>query len=202
MLSQILRHEALRLDIYIQPDGFCSLRQLLACPWLTRLNTTQADVERIVQGDTKRRFQLMHKHQNLMIRAVQGHSMTLVEDKRLLQTVTLNNMPDCCVHGTYRKHFESIKQNGLLAGGRQGRALRKHVHFSSFNPGDKRVISGMRYNCDIAIWIDLEKAIRANVPFYLSANQVLLSPGIGGVIAPKYFTHARDLKTMQDLPLD
>eukprot|EP00438_Fugacium_kawagutii_P023720 Skav228047 [mRNA] locus=scaffold1188:212826:213635:+ [translate_table: standard] len=201
-LSQILRHRALEFDIDVQPDGFCFLHQVLACPWLASLKTSQVDIEKIVAGNDKKRFELKGKDGQMMIRAVQGHSMKVVEDNHLLQNVDPENLPDCCVHGTYRKHFESIKKKGLLAGGRQGQTFRNHVHFSSFNPGDKRVISGMRYDCEIAIWIDLEKAVRDKVPFYLSANQVLLSPGIDGVIDKKYFTHARDLKTMEDLPLD
>ena len=34
-------------------------------------------------------------------------------------------------HGTYRKHFESIKQNGLLAGGGQGSGCCKCWHLAS-----------------------------------------------------------------------
>lgn len=194
-LSQILRRRALESDIHVQPDGFCFLRQVLACLLLRRLNATQADIQRIVARDDKQRFAVMKKKKKIMIRAVQGHSMTLVEDKYLLQRVDPDNLPDCCVHGTYRKHFESIKKKGLLAGGHQGQTFRNHVHFSSFAPGDKRVISGMRYDCEIAIWIDLKRAIRDQIPFYLSANRVLLSPGVAGVIDTKYFTHACDLKT-------
>eukprot|EP00913_Durusdinium_trenchii_P002553 g2362.t1 len=71
-------------------------------------------------------------------------------------------------HGTYRRHFDSIRRVGLLAGGGQGQGFRNHVHFSPCEPGDKRVISGMRYDCEIAIWIDLKRAIADNVPFYMS----------------------------------
>ena len=199
-LSQILRHRALEFDIEVLPDGFCHLDEVLACPWLSGLKTTQADVERIVAGNDKKRFELKGDGR-VMIRAVQGHSMKVVDDSQLLQTVDLKNLPDCCVHGTYRKHFESIKRKGLLAGGRQGQSYRNHVHFSSFNPGDERVISGMRYDCQIAIWIDLKKAVQDGVPFYISTNQVILSPGINGVIDKKYFTHARDLQNKEDLSL-
>jgi RNA:NAD 2'-phosphotransferase (TPT1/KptA family) len=199
-LSQILRHRALEFDIEVLPDGFCHLDEVLACPWLSGLKTTQADVERIVAGNDKKRFELKGDGR-VMIRAVQGHSMKVVDDSQLLQTMDLKNLPDCCVHGTYRKHFESIKRKGLLAGGRQGQSYRNHVHFSSFNPGDERVISGMRYDCQIAIWIDLKKAVQDGVPFYISTNQVILSPGINGVIDKKYFTHARDLQNKEDLSL-
>ncbi|CAK9041702.1 unnamed protein product [Durusdinium trenchii] len=202
-LSLLLRHSALDFDIEVRPDGYCLLQEVLACPLLSSLNTTQADVERIVAGNDKKRFELKEdKEDGHMIRAVQGHSMKVVDDDQLLQNVDLKNLPDCCVHGTYRKYFESIKAKGLLAGGRKGQSFRNHVHFSSFNPGDKRVISGMRYDCEIAIWIDLKRAIEDGVPFFLSTNRVILSPGISGVIEKKYFTHARDLQKNEDLPLD
>ena len=202
-LSQLLRHRALEFNIEVRPDGFCRLVEVLACPWLSDLKATQDDVERIVASNDKKRFELKQdvKVGQVMIRAVQGHSMKVVDDNHLLQNVDLNNLPDCCVHGTFRKHFESIKSKGLLAGGKQGQGFRNHVHFSSFEPGDERVISGMRYDCEIAIWIDLKKAVEDGVPFYISTNQVILSPGINGVIDRKYFTRARDLKVKEDLPI-
>lgn len=48
----------------------------------------------------------------------------------------------------------------------------------------------------------MKKAIEDEVPFYMSANQVILSPGINGVIDKKYFTKARDLHKKEDLSLE
>lgn len=200
-LSQILRRRAPDFHIDIQPDGFCLLQQVLACPCLAALRTTQKDVEDIVTEDAKHRFELTDQRGNMMIRAVQGHSLKVVEDNQLLRQIDPDNLPDCCVHGTYWKHFESIKFHGLLAGGRKGRTYRNHVHFSSFHPGDRRVISGMRSDSQIAIWIDLQKAIDDGIPFYWSTNQVILSPGRDGVLPPQYFSYAQDLMTMQTLSL-
>eukprot|EP00438_Fugacium_kawagutii_P013536 Skav227871 [mRNA] locus=scaffold2896:49248:49763:+ [translate_table: standard] len=169
---------------------------------MASLKPTQGDVQEVVETDEKQRYQLMNKDNQLMIRAVQGHSTSVVEDSHLLQKVTPWNMPKCCVHGTCRMYLPSIAAKGLLAGGHRGQTLRKHVHFMPFNPGDKRIVSGMRSDCEIAIWLDLTKALEDKVPFYWSANQVLLSPGVNGVIDKKYFTHARDLRTMQILALD
>ena len=201
-LSQILRHRAMELDIDVRPDGYCLLQEVLECPWVAQLQATQSDVEKIVEGNDKKRFELKDEDGKLMIRATQGHSMKIVEDNELLKNIDLTNLPACCVHGTYRKHVGSILQKGLLAGGRQGQGFRNHVHFSSFSPGDNRVISGMRTDCEIAIWIDLRRAIEDGVPFYLSSNQVILSPGINGAIDKKYFTKVEDLQKKEDLPLD
>jgi len=41
-----------------------------------------------------------------------------------------------CVHGTYKKHLESILTHGLK------RMNRLHVHFTSGLPSDGEVISG------------------------------------------------------------
>ena len=201
-LSQILRHRAMELDIDVRPDGYCLLQEVLECPWVAGLQVTQSDVEKIVEGNDKKRFELKDEDGKLMIRATQGHSMKIVEDNELLKGIDLINLPACCVHGTYRKHVGSIMQKGLLAGGKQGQGFRNHVHFSSFSPGDNRVISGMRTDCEIAIWIDLKRAIEDGVPFYLSSNQVILSPGINGAIDKKYFMKVQDLQKKEDLPLD
>lgn len=196
-LTQLLRHTAVDFNIDVHPDGFCPLQQLLECPLLR--GATGIDVGNIVATDVKKCFEMSSKDGELMIRAVQGHSMSVVDDNRLLQTITPYNVPDCCVHGTYKEHFESVKAHGLSPGGHQGQTSRRHVHFSSFNPGDQRVISGMRASCQIAIWIDVKKAVEAGVPFYLSRNGVIVSPAI---VLPKYFSSAMDLTTMETLSLD
>eukprot|EP00438_Fugacium_kawagutii_P027281 Skav230159 [mRNA] locus=scaffold996:9102:9788:+ [translate_table: standard] len=200
-LSRILRHTALTYGVHIRPDGFCPVDQVLACPPIAHFNTTLADLEPILARDSKDRFQLMDVQRMLMIRAVQGHSINVVQDSHLLQPVTPDNFPDCCVHGTYRRYFDSIKAEGLLLGGHRGHAVRNHVHFVPFNPLDQSGISGMRSDCEIAIWIDLRAALQDGVPFYWSQNGVLLSRGINGVIDTKYFTHAHDVRTKQSLPL-
>ena len=122
-----------------------------------------------------------------MVRTAQGHSMTNVEDERLLESlIELELPPEVCVHGTYTSNVSSILQRGLLAGGLCGASRRKHVHFAPLEPGDHRVISGTRVDCDAAIYIDLRAALRDGVPFFRSTNNVILSPGIEGEIAAKY----------------
>ena len=70
-----------------------------------------------------------------MVRAAQGHSMTNVEDERLLESlIELSLLPEVCVHGTYTSNVSSILQRGLLAGGLCGASQRKHVHFALLEP--------------------------------------------------------------------
>jgi len=196
-LTQILRHKAPELGINIRPDGFCPAEEVLALSWLQELSCTRKDMEEVVQGSDKKRFETCEEDGVLLIRAVQGHSIKVVQDEQLLRRMSAedDDLPPLCVHGTYRRYFDSIKAKGLLAGGGQGQGFRNHVHFAPFEPGDKRVISGMRYDCEVAIWIDLKKALEDGLPFYMSANQVILSPGIDGHIDIKYFLQAKDLKS-------
>jgi 2'-phosphotransferase len=73
---------------------------------------------------------------------------------------------------------------------------RQHIHLSEDFPGSKSVISGMRANCEIAIYIDVKKAMQDGIKFYRSANNVILSPGDeNGFLKPKYFLKIVDIKT-------
>lgn len=45
-------------------------------------------------------------------------------------------------------------------------------------PDDSRVISGMRRDAQVLIYIDVRKALQAGVPFWRSENGVILSEGI------------------------
>ena len=60
----------------------------------------------------------------------------------------------------------------------------------------------MRNTCDVVIEINLIKAVKSGLmPFYISTNNVVLSPGIGdkGIIPPEYFRSVFDPKTTQFL---
>ena len=184
-------------------DGFCKLDDVLTLRRFKRLQCTVREIEEVVKDNGKQRFELKVEHHVLLIRAEQGHSIKDVHDEELLRRLDLSDkdLPHCRVHGTYWRHFESIKAEGLRAGGGQIHKHRNHVHFASCEPGDNRVISGMRHNCDIGIWIDLRKALKDGVPFYMSANEVILTPGIEGWIDKKYLLKAKDFWSQKKLRL-
>jgi 2'-phosphotransferase len=50
----------------------------------------------------------------------------------------------------------------------------------------------MRSSAQILIYLDIEKCLAEGIPLFISENKVLLSPGINGVIEPKYFKYAVD----------
>lgn len=69
--------------------------------------------------------------------------------------------------------------------------------------GGVSVISGFRADARVAVWVDVARGVREGVPFFLSANGVVLSPGEGdtGAIPPRLFLRATDLKTGEALAL-
>lgn len=195
-LSLILRHKAVELGLSIRPDGFCLLAEVLNLSMMTGLKATQAIVEQITRTNEKQRFEIKTIDGQHMIRAVQGHSLNNVSDDEALQRLDLHGpLPEKCVHGTYSRHWTSILFKGLLAGGLGEKGHRNHIHLSPYDYNDKRVISGMRADCDIAIYIDLRKAIITGVPFFISKNQVILTKGEDGALSSKYFQSAINVRT-------
>jgi len=200
-LTQILRHAATELGIAIRPDGFCRTTDVLEIPWLKDLDCKVEDVREVVKVSDKKRFELRDENGELLIRAVQGHSIKTVEDSELLRRLSAedDDLPAICVHGTYRRHVESILSKGLLAGGDHGHSFRNHIHFAPYEPGDHRTISGMRYDCEVALYIDLRKCLLDGIAFYMSVNEVILSSGQDGCLHPRYFLHVKDIWTGEDL---
>lgn len=187
-LTQVLRHSAVKLSLPIRPDGYIELNAVLQCSLLKKFVSTPEEVEEIVRSSDKQRFAMAEIDGSWHIRASQGHSMKVVQDDLLLEPLRkdMEDLPEV-LHGTYSRHWKSIQEKGLLAGGNQGQKFRNHVHFATGLPSSGDVISGMRQTCDIAIYLDVVKALEAGLPLYRSANNVLLSPGFDGVVPPHLF---------------
>merc|ERR1719195_1353680 len=192
-MTQILRHTAPSLGIEMRPDGFCKASDVLASKPLIEFNTTVDDLTSTVQNNDKKRFATALFDGELFVRAVQGHSIEAVDDGALLRTLGPDDpdLPLVCAHGTYRRHLSRIAEEGLLAGGPS--RFRSHVHCVPYDPSDERIISGMRRNCEVVLYLDLRRALRDGVPFFMSSNGVLLSPGIGGVIPAQYVQGVWDM---------
>lgn len=197
-LTQVLRHKAVDLGLNIGPDGYVLFEEILGSKMVKKLNATAQELEDITRDSDKKRFEIRRDRDGRsFIRAVQGHSMKIVEDDQLLKSLAVDDpdLPHLCVHGTYRRHFESIMEKGLIAGGKMGQAHRNHIHFAPREPGDNSVISGMRYDCDMGIWVDLAAAIRHGIPFFMAENQVILTPGSDGVVPSVFFLQVKDLRS-------
>lgn len=112
----------------------------------------------------------------------------VVADLELKPVVNSEEIPQV-IHGTYKKHWFKIRAEGL------NRMSRNHIHFATGLPFDKEVISGIRRNVEVFIYIDVPKALAAGIKFYQSTNGVVLSPGdANGVIKPDYFLKVFDEK--------
>ncbi|XP_062892505.1 tRNA 2'-phosphotransferase 1 [Mobula hypostoma] len=196
-LSYALRHGATQLGLELQKDGFLPVDAILRHPQFRRY--TLQDVQRVVDTNDKRRFALHTDPAtgSLQIRANQGHTLQVEELELTPISLGGGNLPAQAVHGTYLRHWPLIKAQGLR------RQARQHIHLAPGLPEDGSVISGMRSSCELAIFVELEKALNDGIPFYLSTNQVILTPGNeDGVLPPKYFQKVLQLKpTRRLLPL-
>ncbi|XP_004264323.2 tRNA 2'-phosphotransferase 1 [Orcinus orca] len=187
-LSYALRHGALKLGLPMGPDGFVPLDTLLQLPQFCSFSVE--DVQRVVDTNGKQRFALQPGDPGTgpLIRANQGHSLK-VPELELIPLETPQALPLVLVHGTFWQHWPSILLKGLSCRGRT------HIHLAAGLLGDPGVISGMRPNCEVAVFINGPLALADGIPFFRSANGVILTPGnADGVLPPKYFKEALQLR--------
>ncbi|XP_027905482.1 tRNA 2'-phosphotransferase 1-like isoform X2 [Vigna unguiculata] len=199
LLTRILRHMASELNLKMRNDGFVKVNDLLKLNMKTFANIplrshTVDDIKEAVRRDNKQRFSLMEENGELLIRANQGHTVTTVETESLLKPILSAEEVPVCVHGTYRKNLESILGSGLK------RMKRLHVHFSCGLPTDGEVISGMRRDVNVLIFIDVRKALEEGMKLYISDNKVILTEGFDGVVPPKFFEKIESWPSRQPIP--
>eukprot|EP00056_Hartaetosiga_gracilis_P014332 m.240299 g.240299 ORF g.240299 m.240299 type:complete len:213 (+) comp14839_c0_seq1:234-872(+) len=179
-MTFVLRHGADKKGIAMASDGSVAVKDLLDQKEMK--GVTQEQLEIIVRECPKQRFQFLEN--NTRIRASQGHTMKKVKEEALLTPIVSAESFPVVVHGTNRKAYQLIQTEGL------SRMQRNHIHFATGLPSDDHVKSGMRQSSSVFIYLNLKKCIEDNIPFFISANGVILSPGIGdtGVIPPRYFS--------------
>ncbi|BGP55214.1 hypothetical protein JCM8202_003782 [Rhodotorula sphaerocarpa] len=182
-LSYILRHGASKEGLKLRPDGFVRVEDLMKRPKLKGCD--METLERIVRDNAKQRFTLQAEPtgengvEELWIRANQGHSVK-VEALELNPVEKAEQVP-AMVHGTYYRLWPSIDKEGLKV------MTRNHIHCAVGLAGESGVVSGMRANCDLFIYLDVPRLLADGIPIYTSTNSVLLTGGIEGVVPPKYF---------------
>jgi 2'-phosphotransferase len=162
-------------------------------PTLLKFQPNLDLLKEIVENCPKQRFNLKEVNNKWYIRANQGHSIQSIDDEKLLQPLTIEELRDqditVCIHGTYLSAWEGIQKCGYLS-----RMSRQHIHFSAYPYGGKKTISGMRGNVQVLLYLDLESALRDGLKFYLSQNRVILSPGdVEGRILIKYIKEIKVL---------
>lgn len=185
-MTYLLRHGAAKEGLTMDRAGYVQVSQLLANKTMQPHKLTEDHVCFIVAKCPKQRFQLGADATTgaLLIRAAQGHTLSTVEAEELLTPLTPEMAAELpmVVHGTRRRVLPLIERDGL------SRMARQHIHFATNLPGQGGVISGMRHSADALIEIDVQKAMADGYKFYLSSNNVVLSPGNEqGYIPPEYF---------------
>jgi len=193
-LTKVLRHQGPNMGLPIDDDGSILISVLLNHQAFRSKHYTLEEVQNVVKNNDKQRLSIIDRNGVLHIRANQGHSFEVPELE--LTPLTDPTQYPSVIHGTYFEALPSILKEGLSKMGRT------HIHFTTGLPSDKTVISGMRRSCEVLVYLDLEAALRDNYKFYVSANNVILSPGDNkGYIPPKYFKKLVNAKTKETIPM-
>jgi 2'-phosphotransferase len=182
-LSWALRHGLIKLRLIPDSEGYVKLDDLLNKANQSHNNNplTTDEVLNIVKNCSKQRFGVKTVDTEIFIRANQGQSKavgSLINSDELL--VKLNEPIEGVFHGTYKKHLDSIQSTGL------NRMERKHIHLvKSVN-----AISGQRTNCNMFVHVNMKQAMSDGIVFYESANGVILTEGLNGILPAKYLTYS------------
>jgi 2'-phosphotransferase len=205
-LSWVLRHSALELGMTIGTDGYVPVSQIVSHSHKKLRGITLESIQRVVSQNDKQRFSLIQRpspiptscpmstsgqdemvdqqqYETWYIRANQGHSITTVDPYQLLTIVDPRDF-SVIVHGTYLDRWnDGIQTIGLSKMGRT------HIHFAKGMVDDQDVISGMRSSCQVFIFVNTSKCSDDQIEFFESANGVILTSGLNGILPPKYFSH-------------
>lgn len=176
LLSYTLRHGAHEQGIAMDSKGFVLVADLLRHEQFKRFKLE--DIYKVVEENDKKRFAIVERDGQTLIRANQGHTFD-VPDLELTE-ITGDDVPQA-IHGTFQSAVESIRKNGL------SRMARTHIHMATDLPGVGETISGMRQSCDYIVYVNIKKASLEGFKFYRSANGVILCSGNeDGYLPPKY----------------
>ncbi|KAI9646206.1 tRNA 2'-phosphotransferase [Ciborinia camelliae] len=187
-LSKLLRHAAEDEGLKLDGEGFARLDLVMQWPRLRSLKPTFADIRTAVSDNAKQRFSMKpnpalptppspssENPSDWVIRANQGHSIA-IDSAALLVPITLEagNIPETCVHGTYFAFYEEIVRSGGLK-----KMGRNHVHFGTGVPEDGGVVSGMRGDAEVLVYVDVQKCLEEEpgMKWWMSENGVVLTEG-------------------------
>ncbi|GAN03051.1 RNA 2'-phosphotransferase, Tpt1 / KptA family protein [Mucor ambiguus] len=184
LLSYLLRHGAVKEKLNISSDGFVAVNNILSRPKFKHVTFEQ--IQYLVAHNDKKRYELVQTPEGeWLVRASQGHSLKAIKPDDMMEEIT-GPLDTPVIHGTTLQAWGLIKQQGLSKMGRN------HIHFAVGLPNDPNVKSGIRKSSQVFIYIDVEKARQDGIVFYRSKNNVILSEGIQGIIAPGYFNQVTD----------
>ena len=158
-ISLILRHKPETIGITLDEHGWANVDELISGIAKKYLGFSKEILEEIVRTDNKQRYSF--NADKTKIRANQGHSINVdveLEEKE---------PPEYLYHGTGKKYFSSIMEQGLLP------KSRLYVHLSADVETAKVV--GHRHGSEVVFRVDTGRMFRDGYKFYLSVNGVWLT---------------------------
>ncbi|PWV10402.1 putative phosphotransferase [Trypanosoma cruzi] len=197
-LTRILRHAADKMGIPVSSGGFVHVDHILRCKPFCNDPLALSHIALVVHTNDKKRFKMAYDdHHRLYIRANQGHSLAGI-DPELRRIESATEMP-AAIHGTYYSAWKEICACGYLS-----TMTRQHIHFSRGLISDHCVISGMRSNVEVLLYLDVAKVLADGIELWESENGVLLTPGMGSTkrLPLTYISKVVDRKTGQTLAHD
>ncbi|KAG5538571.1 hypothetical protein RHGRI_019226 [Rhododendron griersonianum] len=190
LMTRILRHMASELSLSMRSDGYVRVQDVLKLNMKTfadiplRAHTID-DVREAVRRDNKQRFSLLEENGELLIRANQGHSITV----------------------TYPLDTERLKLNILCVFFVAFSLLGCHLPSLTVETESllKPILSaeeipGIRYNINVLIFLDVRKALEEGMKLYISDNKVILTEGFDGVVPVKYFEKIESWPDRRPIP--
>jgi putative RNA 2'-phosphotransferase len=119
LLSYLLRHNPLEIDLKMTPDGWVNSSDLIERLRVRKgITITFPDLQELVENDPKKRYTL---RDDGCIRANQGHT---IEDVSAISPTPLMP-PEILYHGTTEQRWEKIQESDGLS-----KMKRHHVHLS------------------------------------------------------------------------
>lgn len=198
-LCALLRHAIFREGIFMRKDGTIAIRDALA--FLNRRRpVSEALLHEVVSTDDKGRFSILRdeigqfplgidhsasgRFGQLWIRANQGHTgeVAAAIDPTLLltpltdPTLLARDGVDGCYayHGTFKEKIPLIRASGGLS-----RMAIQMIHMAPPLTSDwvSTITPGIRRGTNALVKVNVGKALDAGIPFYVSTNGVIMSPG-------------------------
>ena len=206
-MSNILRHNAQKLGVYLTKDGFADIGMLIERDPGNRILETiphKWDPDfwyfMIVSND-KQRYAYQFTDKGVSITAVQGHSIKGI-DAHGEVPMTFNNIPSTyAVHATTYEAWNQIRHEGLYPGRRlkppHNASQRQDVHFATVLPENRLCrMGGLRENRPIWIFVENTELVRTNLEPRISFNGYVLT---SYNVPSRIFACALEVSTGKDL---
>jgi putative RNA 2'-phosphotransferase len=158
-ISWGLRHQPAELGVALDPHGWTELRALLDALAARGLSASAADLEAILAGGDKQRFEL--SPDGTHIRAMHGHTVEVEPDAAPVVP------PDVLFHGTVRRFMDAIRAQGLLP------MARRFVHLTADEATALEV--ARRRGKPVLLEVRAASMVAAGHVFYRSASGVWLT---------------------------